>query len=551
MFVPRTVTRRGEQGKRQPPPHLAKPDPTSSERKLKVVVEDFRSKESATTTDTPTTSTEEDEEVVLFSRFQRWPVPGEPICLECGRYGAYIIDKTDEDICSRECKANRLKKLGIIDEQESEGGCGFSECGRGFSEGGEEGEGWRYREHPEVASWSKEHVLKMRKELELMVIGARVPRPVSSLDHIPFPHPVLRGNVEDYSRLTVVQRQTIPAALTGRDLLVQATTGAGKSFSFLLPLVIRILYETTPTQREGAGPRAVVLTPTRELSMQLERQAQQIMKGIPSMKTALVVGGLSVSNQIYRLKSGVQIVIATPARLLDILETRSTEVDVSCVEFLVLDEVDSLLQLGFEGQVLGVEERLPAVRQKMFFSATVPPRIEKMASDLLQDPLRILVGEVNSATDRVRHTVLWVEEKAKKKRLFALLNDPSVFKPPVIIFVNSKAGTLLLAEAINKRCPHVATVGIHGDMAQERRSQILAGFLEEKYSAVVATGVLARGLDLKNVQQVFVFDMPSSIAEFVHQCVTVGVRLGGQVASIEKARHFHSLMPTTKVCFWI
>jgi ATP-dependent RNA helicase DDX59 len=307
MFVPRAVTRRGEQGKRQPPPHLAKP----SERKLKVVVEDFRSQESATTTDTPTTSNtpaeEDDEEVVLFSRFQRWPVPGEPICLECGRYGAYIIDKTDEDICSRECKANRLKKLRIIGEQESEGGCDFSECGRGFSEGGEEGEGWRYREHPEVASWSKEHVLKMRKELELMVIGARVPRPVSSLDHIPFPHPVLRGNVEGYSRLTAVQRQTIPAALTGRDLLVQATTGAGKSFSFLLPLVIRILYETTPTQREGAGPRAVVLTPTRELSMQLEQQAQQIMKGIPSMKTALVVGGLSVSNQIYRLKSGVQV----------------------------------------------------------------------------------------------------------------------------------------------------------------------------------------------------------------------------------------------------
>ncbi|KAL5482070.1 hypothetical protein EMCRGX_G022351 [Ephydatia muelleri] len=442
---------------------------------------------------------DDDEPVLSYSKQQRWPAPGEPVCSVCGRYGAYIVDQTDQDVCSLECKARHLMLMA-------------------------KERPWHYKEHEEVTQMSDEKVTTLRKELLIEVRGERIPKPVAQFYHLSLPENVQRNLQEaGYSVMTPVQLQTMPAVLMGRDVLVSATTGSGKTLCFLLPLLIRLSQESQ--QSPGELPRMVILSPTRELCMQIEGQAKQIAKGLPCMKTALLVGGLPIANQLHRLRKGVQILVATPARLIDIITNHAEEVDLSSVSSLVLDEVDSLLHLGFEIQVRQIEEQLPRPLQYLMFSATIPPRIERLATEMMVNPLFISVGVPSAPCDAVKHTVLWVEEATKKKRLFAFLTDSSLFQPPAVIFVNSKMGTVLLADAINKACEGVTAIALHGDMVQERRSAVLQGFLEGKHMCVVATGVLGRGLDLVNVTQVYNFDMPNSITDFIHQIGRAG-RLG-------------------------
>lgn len=440
-----------------------------------------------------------DDPVLSYSKQQRWPAPGEPVCVVCGRYGAYIVDQTDRDVCSLECKARHL----VLMAKERP---------------------WNYSEHAEVTQMSDDQVTALRKELSIEIKGDRIPKPVTQFHHLSLPENI-QHNLQEvgYSVMTPVQMQTVPAVLLGRDVLVSATTGSGKTLCFLLPLLMRLSQEPQQTSKEL--PRMVILSPTRELCMQIEEQAKQIAKGLPCMRTALIVGGLPIANQLHRLRKGAQVLVATPARLIDIITNHADEVDLSSVTSLVLDEVDSLLHLGFELQVRQIEEQLPRPLQYLMFSATIPPRIERMATEVMTTPLFISVGVPGAPCEAVKHTVLWVEEAAKKKRLFAFLTDSSLFQPPAVIFVNSKMGTVLLADAINKACEEVTAMALHGDMTQERRSAVLQGFLEGKHMCVVATGVLGRGLDLVSVTQVYNFDMPNSITDFIHQIGRAG-RLG-------------------------
>nr|XP_028588414.1 probable ATP-dependent RNA helicase DDX59 isoform X2 [Podarcis muralis] len=414
-----------------------------------------------------------------FSKMQRWPQPGEPVCVVCGRYGEYICDKTDEDVCSLECKAKHL--LHIKEEKEnskSASSCEKAETRSTLLDGT-----YVYEENPFVLSLQEEQIENLKQQLGIAVQGQEVARPIVEFEHCGFPE-ILNTNLKKsgYEVPTPVQMQMIPVGLLGRDIMATADTGSGKTAAFLLPVVIKAL-------GEAETPSALILTPTRELAIQIEKQAKELMIGLPNMRTVLLVGGLPLPPQLHRLKQNVKVIIATPGRLLEILKQSS--VQVHNIKIVVVDEADTMLKMGFQQQVLDILENIPTDRQTILVSATMPFGTEQLANRLLQNPVKITIGEKNQPCSNVRQIILWVEEPSKKKKLFEILN----------------------------------------------------GLFQGKYEVVVSTGVLGRGLDLVNVKLVVNFDMPSSMDEYVHQVGRAG-RLGHSGTAITFVNN------SSKKLFW-
>ncbi|XP_003498919.1 probable ATP-dependent RNA helicase DDX59 isoform X1 [Cricetulus griseus] len=453
-----------------------------------------------------------EEPVKSFSKTQRWAEPGEPVCVVCGRYGEYICDKTDEDVCSLECKAKHL--LQVKEEKES---LKASSPQRAASEPESPLDAFYvYKEHPFIVTLREDQIETLKQQLGISVQGQEVARPIIDFEHCGFPE-TLNQNLKKsgYEVPTPIQMQMIPVGLLGRDILASADTGSGKTAAFLLPVIIRALLE-------DKTPSALILTPTRELAIQIERQAKELMSGLPRMKTVLLVGGLPLPPQLHRLRQHVKVIIATPGRLLDIIKQSS--VSLSGIKIVVVDEADTMLKMGFQQQVLDVLENTPGERQTILVSATIPGSIEQFADQLLHNPVRIITGDKNLPCPSVRQIILWVEDPGKKKKLFEILNDKKLFKPPVLVFVDCKLGADLLSEAVQK-ITGLNSTSIHSEKSQVERRDILKGLLEGDYEVVVSTGVLGRGLDLVNVKLVVNFDMPSSMDEYVHQVGRVG-RLG-------------------------
>ncbi|KAM4575226.1 putative ATP-dependent RNA helicase DDX59 isoform 1-T3 [Fundulus diaphanus] len=468
---------------------------------------------------------EEEEPVKSFRKSQRWPEPGEPVCVMCGRYGEYICDATDNDVCSLECKANHLLQMGIRAGDENTENRTPEARPPTVNTGANEA-GYSYREDPFICGLTDEQVERIRSELGIKAEGKDVRRPIVEFEHCGFP-PVLNGNLKKagYEAPTPVQMQMVPVGLTGRDVIASADTGSGKTVAFLLPVVVRAL--------EGAAygvrsPLALVLTPTRELAIQIERQAKELVMRIPNMRTALLVGGMPLPPQLHRLKSSIKIVIATPGRLIEILKQKELQLDK--VKILVVDEVDTMLKMGFQQQVLEVLEHVTEEHQTLLASATIPEGTEELAARLVRDPVRIAIGEKNQPCANIRQILLWVEEPSKKKKLFEILNDNKLFQPPVVVFVDCKLGADLLCEAVAK-VTGLTTVAIHSDKNQRERNRILKGLLDGDFEVVISTGVLGRGLDLVNVRLVVNFDMPNTMDEYVHQVGRAG-RLGHRGTAI-------------------
>lgn len=246
------------------------------------------------------------------------------------------------------------------------------------------------------------------------------------------------------------------------------------------------------------------------------------MAGLPNMRTVLLVGGLPLPPQLHRLKQSVKVIIATPGRLLEILKQSS--VQLHSIKIVVVDEVDTMLKMGFQQQVLDILEDISHDHQTILVSATIPVGIEHLANQLLHNFVRIAIGEKNLPCSNVRQIILWIEEPSKKKKLFEILNDKKLFKPPVLVFVDCKLGADLLSDAVHK-ITGLQCTAMHSEKSQVERTDILQGLLQEKYEVIVSTGVLGRGLDLVNVKLVVNFDMPSTMDEYVHQVGRAG-RLG-------------------------
>ncbi|XP_067875447.1 probable ATP-dependent RNA helicase DDX59 [Heterodontus francisci] len=480
---------------------------------------------------------EEEEPVKQLSEGQRWPEPGEPICSVCGRYGEYICDETDTDVCSLECKAKHLWQLGEVASAPGASGSLLPE--ELLSEVGE------YLEHTFVSSLSTEQVEALQQQLGITVRGPAV-RPIVEFEHCGFPN-TLNANLArlGYHSPTPIQMQMLPQGLAGKDVLAAADTGSGKTAAFLLPVTMAALQENKKTSPHQ--PVGLILTPTRELAIQIEGQAKELMMGLPNMRTALLVGGMPLPPQLHRLKQTIKVIIATPGRLLEILKQEA--VSLCGVQTVVVDEVDTMLKMGFQQQVLDILEKMPEEHQTILVSATIPAGIEQLASKFLQDPVRITVGEMNQPCSNVRQIILWVEEPSKKKKLFEILNDGKLFHPPVLVFVDCRLGADLLSNAV-QMITGLKTVAIHSDKAQCERNQILQGMLQGDYEVVVSTGVLGRGLDLVNVKLVVNFDMPSTMDEYVHQVGRAG-RLGHRGTAItfvnnNSSRHFLELVKRVK-----
>ncbi|TRZ02865.1 hypothetical protein DNTS_026731 [Danionella cerebrum] len=455
---------------------------------------------------------EEQEPVKSFKKSQRWPQPGEPVCVMCGRYGEYICDKTDNDVCSLECKGKHLAQnclhLGekLLNKAVPEHSDSFH---------APETPSYSYKPDEFISELSEEQIDRLKSELEILTGGGDVCRPVLDFENCRFPATLaLNLKKAGYQAPTPVQMQMVPVALTGRDVIATADTGSGKTVAFLLPVVMRALQSTSISL---SGPASVILTPTRELALQIETQVKELLLGLPNMRTALLVGGMPLPPQLHRLKQNIKIVIATPGRLLEILKQKAVQMD-------QVMTVDTMLKMGFQQQVLDILEQLPEDHQTLLTSATLPPGTEQLAIRLTHNPVTINIGQKNQPCANVRQIVLWVEEPSKKKKLFEILNDRKLYHPPVVVFVDCKLGADLLCEAVQK-VMGLNTIAIHSDKMQWERNKIV------KYDVVVSTGILGRGLDLVNVKLVVNFDMPANMDEYVHQIGRAG-RLGHRGTAI-------------------
>ncbi|XP_056270793.1 probable ATP-dependent RNA helicase DDX59 isoform X2 [Pseudoliparis swirei] len=490
--------------------------------------------------DTVEEEEEEEEEqqqqppVKSFKKNQRWPEPGEPVCVMCGRYGEYICDSTDNDVCSLECKAKHLVQMGmgtgadVFDRKDNNGDERTQPQLPAVDTNGvdEREAGYVYRDDQFISDLTDEQVQRIKRELIIETQGGDVRRPIIEFEHCRFPA-TLGGNLKKagYEAPTPVQMQMVPVGLSGRDVIVSADTGSGKTVAFLLPVVVRAMEKSV---HSASSPVALILTPTRELAIQIERQAKELVMGLPNMRTVLLVGGMPLPQQLHRLKSSIKIIIATPGRLLEILKQKAVQLDK--VKVVVVDEVDTMLKMGFQQQVLEVLEEVPEEHQTLLVSATIPTVTEELAARLVRDPVRIAIGEKNQPCANVRQILLWLEEPSKKKKLFEILNDSKLYQPPVVVFVDCKLGADLLCEAVAK-VTGLKTVAIHSDKSQRERNRILRGLLDGDFEVVISTGVLGRGLDLVNVRLVVNFDMPNTMDEYVHQVGRAG-RLGHRGTAI-------------------
>jgi ATP-dependent RNA helicase RhlE len=336
-----------------------------------------------------------------------------------------------------------------------------------------------------------------------------------SFESLGLPAPLLRSLQErGYTTPTPIQLNAIPAVHGGRDLLAAAQTGTGKTAAFALPLLQR-LDEEHPNPRGSRAPRLLVLVPTRELAAQVGEAFQQYGCHL-SQRTILVFGGVSPRPQVEALRQGVDIVVATPGRLLDHIKERV--IDVTKVRYLVLDEADRMLDMGFIRDIRRVLAALPKKRQNLLFSATFSEEIRSLAKGLLHDPLTVEVAARNAPAELVEHRVHLVEQGEKRAVLSHLLREAAT--PQTLVFTRTKHGANRLAEQLER--DGINCAAIHGNKSQNARTKALADFKDNKVQVLVATDIAARGLDISELPQVVNYELPHVPEDYVHRIGRTG-----------------------------
>ena len=315
-----------------------------------------------------------------------------------------------------------------------------------------------------------------------------------------------------YTVPTPIQQQAIPAVLAGRDVLANAQTGTGKTAGFVLPILHRLAAQPAAGRRVI---RVLVLTPTRELAAQVEESVRVYGKHV-SPKSTVIFGGVNINPQFDALKRGVDIVVATPGRLLDHHGQRT--IDLSKVEVLVLDEADRMLDMGFMPDIKRILAILPKKRQNLLFSATFSDEIRQLATGLLHDPLAIQVTPRNSTVEAVAQKVLPVDAKRKSELLAHLIKEHSWYQ--VLVFTRTKHGANRLAAQLEKN--GISALPIHGNKSQNARTRALAAFKSGELQTLVATDIAARGLDIEQLPHVVNFDLPNVPEDYVHRIGRTG-----------------------------
>ncbi len=321
--------------------------------------------------------------------------------------------------------------------------------------------------------------------------------------------PILRAlAAEGYATPTPIQTQAIPKVLAGRDICGIAQTGTGKTAAFALPILQRL--SDPPRRAPPRSCRTLVLCPTRELANQIADSFHAYGRGM-RLSAAVAFGGVPIATQQRQLVSGVDILVATPGRLLDLIDRKSLAL--SSVEVLVLDEADRMLDLGFIHALKRIVKLLPQRRQTLLFSATMPQPIAALAAEYLNDPLTVAVAPTATTVELVEQRVVFVESAAKRELLATLLRDPLFAR--VLVFTRTKHGA-------DRVVRHLVGVGIdataiHGNKSQPQRERALAGFREGRTRVLVATDIAARGIDVESVSHVINFELPNVPEDYVHR----------------------------------
>jgi len=311
-----------------------------------------------------------------------------------------------------------------------------------------------------------------------------------------------------YTTPTPIQQKAIPIVLQGRDVLGLAQTGTGKTAAFMLPILHRLT--TGPSRRV----RALIVAPTRELAEQIHQASNDLGKKT-KVRSATVYGGVSKKRQIAALRRGVEIVVACPGRLLDLHSQGS--IDLSRIEVLVLDEADRMCDMGFLPDIRRILKILPAKRQTLFFSATMPQDIRRLADRILNRPTTVQIGMIAPAKT-VSHTLYPVTRNLKKKLLFATLQQVATGR--VLIFTRTKRRARFLARDLENR--HYRAAALQGNMSQNQRQRAIDGFREGKYDILVATDIASRGIDVSDISHVINFDMPDTVDAYTHRIGRTG-----------------------------
>jgi ATP-dependent RNA helicase RhlE len=339
-----------------------------------------------------------------------------------------------------------------------------------------------------------------------------------SFDSLGLMPELLRAVAEEgYTEPTPVQQQAIPVIIAGRDVMAGAQTGTGKTAGFTLPLLQRLAPHANTSVSPARHPvRCLVLTPTRELAAQVEESVRVYGKYIKGLRTTVIYGGVPMDPQTKALRDGVEILVATPGRLLDHVQQRN--VTLGQVEALVLDEADRMLDMGFMPDLRRILALLPQQRQNLLFSATFSDEIKRLSTTILRDPVRIEVARKDVAADTVRQAIVSVPRDDKRSALVALLRARPT--ETVLVFTRTKQEAGRLARHLEKE--GVNSAAIHGDKTQPERTQALADFKSGKVRVLVATDVAARGLDIDDLPLVINFELPHVAEDYVHRIGRTG-----------------------------
>ncbi|XP_058193398.1 DEAD-box ATP-dependent RNA helicase 21-like [Rhododendron vialii] len=373
-----------------------------------------------------------------------------------------------------------------------------------------------------------------REDFNISYKGSRIPRPMRSWVESRLSAELLRAvDRAGYKKPSPIQMAAIPLGLQQRDVIGIAETGSGKTAAFVLPMLTYITRLPPITEEnEAEGPYAVVMAPTRELAQQIEDETVKFAHYL-GIKVVSIVGGQSIEEQGFKIRQGCEVVIATPGRLIDCLERRYAVLN-QC-NYVVLDEADRMIDMGFEPQVVGVLDAMPSsnfkpenedeeldekkiYRTTYMFSATMPPAVERLARKYLRNPVVVTIGTAGKATDLISQHVIMVKDSEKLYKLQKLLDE--LGDKTAIVFINTKKNADGIAKALDKAGYRVTT--LHGGKSQEQREISLEGFRAKRYNVLVATDVAGRGIDIPDVAHVINYDMPGNIEMYTHRIGRTG-----------------------------
>jgi ATP-dependent RNA helicase RhlE len=349
----------------------------------------------------------------------------------------------------------------------------------------------------------------------------------SSFSNLSLAEPLARAVAEmGYETMTPIQEQAIPVVLSGQDVMGAAQTGTGKTAAFSLPLLQRMLkHENSSTSPARHPVRALVLLPTRELADQVAQQVKLYAK-YTNLRCAVVFGGMDMKPQTLELKKGVEVLVATPGRLLDHIEAKNAVLNQ--VEYVVLDEADRMLDIGFLPDLQRILSHLPKQRTTLLFSATFSPEIKRLSASYLQNPVTIEVARPNETASTVEQRFFSVSDDDKRRALRQIIQQRGITQ--AFVFVNSKLGCARLARSLERE--GLRTTALHGDKSQDERLKALDAFKKGEVDLLVCTDVAARGLDIKDVPAVFNFDIPFNAEDYVHRIGRTGEAEAGDTREV-------------------